>query len=219
MVREASALIAEGERVLLAGESGTGKSTLFRAMGGLWPWGAGKIRMPSAAAMFLPQKPYLPMGSLRTALEYPYVGCGLPTERLEASLRRLSLDELIPRLDEEQPWDKTLSLGQQQRLAFARVLLHKPAWVFLDEATSALDDANQARAMSLFERELCGSAVVSIAHRAGLEKFHSRTLRLQSAAGGSVLRNGGLSVAGGAIRAKGEKPADHLALIPSKTCG
>ncbi len=188
VVDEATAEIAHGERVLLEGESGSGKSTIFRVMAGLWPWGSGRVRVPPAAErMFMPQRPYLPLGTLRAALAYPAAPDAFPCEAIEAALRRVGLEELLPALDRDERWDKSLSLGQQQRVAFARLVLHKPRWIFMDEATSALDDANQAAMLRLFDEELRGATVLSIAHRAGLESFHTRTLRLVKTPSGSKM--------------------------------
>lgn len=175
----ASAEIAPGERVLIRGESGSGKSTLFRAIGGIWPWGGGEIVIPPRDAMaFLPQRPYLPLGTLAIALCYPRPPAEIPEEEQTAALERVGLGHLVERLDDEERWDRVLSLGEQQRLAFARLLLHKPRWIFLDEATAALDEANQDQMMELLIEALPDAAVVSIGHRPGLDAFHSRTLHL-----------------------------------------
>lgn len=188
LVRRADAVIRPGERVLIQGESGTGKSTLFRAMAGAWPWGAGRIRVPErGAAMFMPQRPYLPLGTLRDALAYPKPAADLSEEAMGAALARCGLARFAERLGETARWDRTLSLGEQQRLAFARVLLHRPRWVFMDEATAALDEANQDAMMRLLQEELPGSAVVSIGHRPGLDRYHDRVLTLRAAPGGAVL--------------------------------
>jgi energy-coupling factor transporter ATP-binding protein EcfA2 len=191
LVRRADAVIRPGERVLIQGESGTGKSTLFRAVAGAWPWGSGSIRVPErGAAMFLPQRPYLPLGSLADALAYPAPASAFQEAAMGAALARCGLARLVGRLDERARWDRTLSLGEQQRLAFARVLLHRPRWVFLDEATAALDEVNQDSMMRLLREELPASAVVSIGHRPGLDRYHDRVLTLRAAPGGAVLADG-----------------------------
>lgn len=180
LLDDAEATILPGERVLLQGASGCGKSTLFRAAAGLWPWGVGSIAMPAAAAtMLLPQRPYLPLGPLRTALCYPAGPERFGDAALAAALLRCGLPGLARRLDEVQRWDRSLSLGEQQRLGFARLLLHRPDWVLLDEATSALDEAAEASLMRIFEVELAGAALLSIGHRPGLARWHQRVLRLE----------------------------------------
>lgn len=189
VIADATAHIRPGERVLLKGPSGSGKSTLFRALGGLWPWGAGTIRVPPREdMMFLPQRSYIPPGTLAQALSYPKKNVVFSNEEMEMAFRRTNLEEFIPSLQEVDRWDKLMSLGQQQRLAFARLLLHKSKWVFLDEATSALDSENEAQVMSLLTNELAGITVMSIGHRTGLEEYHTRTLHLIPAQKGAVLR-------------------------------
>ncbi|MBK1660711.1 ABC transporter ATP-binding protein/permease, partial [Paracraurococcus ruber] len=188
LIAEANAEIAAGEKVLIVGESGTGKSTLFRAIAGLWPWGAGEIRIPPREnMMFMPQRPYLPLGTLASALTYPLPPKRFPDAAQHAALTRCGLEHLIPRLAEEERWDRILSLGEQQRLAFARLLLHRPGWVFMDEATAALDEANQDAMMRLFREELADSALVSIGHRPGLDAYHDRTLTLVRGTDGARL--------------------------------
>jgi len=188
VIADASAEIAAGERVLIQGESGSGKSTLFRAIGGLWPWGAGEIEIPPREdMMFMPQRPYLPLGTLSDALCYPAGPDGFPDAAQRAALMRVGLDKLTKQLAVRERWDRALSLGEQQRLAFARLLLHKPSWIFMDEATAALDEANQDAMMQLVLDELPGAALVSIGHRPGLEAFHTRTLTLRRAEGGARL--------------------------------
>ncbi|MBV9014555.1 MAG: ABC transporter ATP-binding protein/permease, partial [Alphaproteobacteria bacterium] len=179
VIEDANTTIKKGERVLIVGPSGSGKSTLFRAISGLWPWGAGKIVLPDQArVMFMPQRPYLPLGPLRSALTYPASARKFSAAQLKAVLNRCGLDHLQDRLEERERWDRVLSGGEQQRLAFCRLLLHKPDWVFMDEATSALDEEMQQSIMRLFDEELAGTTLVSIAHRPGMEAFHSRTLKL-----------------------------------------
>jgi vitamin B12/bleomycin/antimicrobial peptide transport system ATP-binding/permease protein len=188
IIDEATAEVHTGERVLIVGASGSGKSTLFRAIAGLWPWGSGIIcTPPSPDMMFLPQRPYLPLGSLRSALCYPAGPDAFDDETVKAALYRVRLHDFAKSLDRAERWDRSLSLGQQQRVAFARVLLHKPKWVFMDEATSALDDDNQASMLSIFEHELASASALSIGHRPGLERFHTRTLHIRKTDEGAVL--------------------------------
>jgi putative ATP-binding cassette transporter len=189
VISDATTDIKPGERVLVVGESGTGKSTLMRAIGGLWPWGTGTIYLPPREQMmFLPQRPYMPLGSLRQAVTYPANVREFTDEQIKGALARVGLPEFVNRLDDDDRWDRLMSLGQQQRLAFARVLLQKPLWVFLDEATAALDEENQLRVMSIFDDELAETAVVSIGHRPGLEAFHKRKLQLVGGPAGARLR-------------------------------
>ena len=186
VIAEASAEIRAGDRVLIKGPSGTGKSTLFRAIGGLWPWGAGEIvTPPTDTMMFMPQRPYLPLGTLRAALSYPAPVDRFEEKDAERALGLVGLKHLVERMNEEERWDRVLSLGEQQRMAFARLVLHKPAWVFMDEATAALDEENQDAMMNLVLEEMPDVALVSIGHRPGLEVFHNRTLTLHRAEGGA----------------------------------
>ena len=189
VVRRADAEIGPGERVLIVGASGAGKSTLFRALAGLWTWGSGTIALPPRAAMkFMPQRPHLPLGTLRSAVTYPATPDGVPAGAVAQALERVGLPALVPMLDREGRWDEAISVGQQQRLAFARLFLRRPAWVFLDEATAALDEASQALVISILDRELRDAAVVSIGHRPGLEVFHDHVLELAPGPTGAVLR-------------------------------
>lgn len=188
VIGETNTTIARGERVLIVGDSGSGKSTLFRAIAGLWPWGAGHILHPARDdMMFMPQRSYLPLGTLRAALAYPTPQKSFTEAAIKAALARCGLEPLIERLDEVERWDRVLSVGEQQRVAFARLLLHKPGWVFMDEATSALDEKTQTSMMELFRDELAGSSLISIAHRPGLDVFHDRTMTLIKSAAGAHL--------------------------------
>src|SRR5262245_34273300 len=179
LLRNVSTVIRRGERVLLAGPSGSGKSTIFRAIAGLWPYGDGEIRRPDAADMlFLPQRPYLPIGSLRQAVAYPSDPASVGDAAIVAALRRCRLDKLVERLDEEQHWAQVLSPGEQQLLAIARALLHAPRWLFLDEATSALDQSTEEHVYRELGRKLPYTTIVSIAHRPGVAAYHDRHLVL-----------------------------------------
>jgi vitamin B12/bleomycin/antimicrobial peptide transport system ATP-binding/permease protein len=144
---------------------------------------------PREAMLSMPQRPCLPLGRPRGAATYPAGPEGSPADAVEAAPRRVGLGELVPMPDlEEGRWDRALSVGRQRRLAFARLLLHRPRWVFLDEATAALDEANQEAVMSILGRGLPEAAVVSIGHRPGLERFHRRALELAPSPSGARLR-------------------------------
>ncbi|MBL6651651.1 MAG: ABC transporter ATP-binding protein/permease [Reyranella sp.] len=188
LVAEAEVEIQPGERVLIRGQSGSGKSTIMRAIAGVWPWGRGSVELPRGRIAFMPQKPYFPLGTLRDAMLYPERPEGIDDADLREALHKVGLDHLRDRLGEEDRWDHILSGGEQQRVAFARVLIQRPHWVFMDEATSALDEAGQANVMRLLAEELPGTAVISIGHRPGLEAFHSRELVLEPGEEGAQLR-------------------------------
>ena len=179
LIRDADAVVMPGEKVLLVGDSGIGKSTLVRAVAGLWPWGAGRIAVPAGTPIaFVPQRPYLPLGPLREALLYPAHDLPVTDAALAAMLGDVGLRHLARRLDEVERWDQILSSGERQRLAFARLFLQKPAVVILDEATSALDEAGQTALMTLLRETLPETTLISIGHRPGLEAFHDRRLTL-----------------------------------------
>jgi vitamin B12/bleomycin/antimicrobial peptide transport system ATP-binding/permease protein len=167
------------ERVLVTGPSGSGKSTLFRAIGGIWPFGSGSVLIPEGArVMVLPQRPYLPIGTLEAAIAYPSEpGSFKPDDVLEV-LRAVGLPLLAPRLYEEAHWNRMLSLGEQQRLAIARAILHAPDYLFLDEATASLDEAAESALYRLLNERLRRATIVSIGHRSTLRQFHRRHLTL-----------------------------------------
>ena len=187
LVAEAEVEIRRPERVLIRGQSGSGKSTIMRAVAGVWPWGKGEIHLPKGRIAFLPQKPYFPLGTLREALHYPETPDGITDEILRDTLHKVGLDHLRDRLDDSERWDHILSGGEQQRVAFARTLIHKPDWIFMDEATSALDEAGQENVMKLLIEELPETSIVSIGHRPGLEVFHTRELILEPGVEGARL--------------------------------
>ena len=179
VIEEADTSIRAGERVLLTGESGSGKSTLIRAVAGLWPWGSGRVLLPAGARIaFLPQRAYLPPGSLRQVLEYPASDRDHDDAVLIAALTRCGLKRLAKRLDDTEPWDRFLSGGEQQRLAFARLLVQRPTIVMIDDATAALDADTQDEMMGLFREELAGCTVITVGQRPELADYHDRTLTL-----------------------------------------
>ncbi|MER9657748.1 ABC transporter ATP-binding protein/permease [Mesorhizobium sp. M0152] len=188
VVKETEVVIDPGERVLVAGESGSGKSTLVRAVAGLWPWGGGSVNFQAEKRMFmLPQRPYIPSGTLRRAVAYPGAADNWTPDKINAALDKVGLDYLSDRIEEDAPWDQILSGGEKQRLAFARLLLHTPDIIVLDEATSALDEKSQDKMMETIIHELPDITIVSVAHRAELEAFHSRKITLERREGGAKL--------------------------------
>ena len=168
-----------GERIVLSGPSGSGKSTLFRALAGIWPFGSGRVRFPgNARVLFLPQKPYIPIGSLRDAVAYPGAAADFGDDAIRSTLAAVDLPQLAGHLDDVQNWSLQLSGGEQQRVAIARALLHKPDWLFLDEATSALDEAGERRLYELVAQRLPHATLVSIAHRPAVAAYHRRRFSL-----------------------------------------
>jgi vitamin B12/bleomycin/antimicrobial peptide transport system ATP-binding/permease protein len=167
-----------GQSLLITGASGLGKSTLMRAIAGLWPFGRGRIRVTDGRCLFLPQRPYLPLGTLADALGYPRGAAELPRDRLVEALQAVGLPELADRLDEEANWAQRLSIGEQQRLAFARVLLVRPEIVFLDEATSALDEAAEISLYRLLREASWRPTIVSVGHHGNLRRFHDMVVDL-----------------------------------------
>jgi putative ATP-binding cassette transporter len=180
--------IQPGERVLIAGESGTGKSTLVRAISGLWPWGSGRIEIKRGAKlMMLPQRPYIPIGSLRRAACYPDPADSREVKEIAEAFKHVGLGHLVDRIDDDAPWDQTLSGGEKQRLAFARIFLHNPDIIVLDEATAALDPESQDKLMELLSKQPEETTLVSVGHRPELEAFHNRKVVLERRKGGAKL--------------------------------
>ena len=169
---------ARGSHVLVTGASGAGKSTLLRALAGIWPYGSGTIDLPHGTRrLFLPQRPYLVLGSLRRALSYPRTAAA-SDEEIARILKLVGMDHFAARLDDVDDWSRILSLGEQQRLAFARILLIRPDWIFLDEATSALDEAREHALYQLLYQELPNASIISVGHRSTLFALHDTELRL-----------------------------------------
>jgi putative ATP-binding cassette transporter len=172
--------IASGERLLIVGTPRCGKSTFFRAIAGLWIWGEGTIRLPRRGTVaFLPHRPYLPLGSLREALSYPLPPAHFGDAAIRVVLARMRLDRLAPSLDRNSGWDQEMTLDEQQRIALARMLLHKPDWVIQDEAMSELDEENRRLAEDLFREELAHAALISIGRKDGNGRFYDRIIELQ----------------------------------------
>ncbi|HEY1721406.1 MAG TPA: ABC transporter ATP-binding protein/permease [Magnetospirillaceae bacterium] len=175
LLRDLHLSLPPGSRTLVTGPSGSGKSTLFRTLGGIWPYAKGVLTFPKGERLlFLPQKPYIPIATLRAAVSYPDAPESYDDISIRQALTDCGLAHLIDRLDEEHHWAQQLSGGEQQRLAFARALLLKPRWLFMDEATSALDEPAEAELYRLLIDRLPGTALISIAHRPTLEAFHDR---------------------------------------------
>jgi vitamin B12/bleomycin/antimicrobial peptide transport system ATP-binding/permease protein len=177
LMENVSFAIRPGDTALISGPSGAGKSTLFRAIAGIWPFGRGDVNLPPAGrVLFLPQKPYLPIGTLREVVSYPTPPAGVADAELAEALTAVGLPELTARLGESAHWAQALSPGEQQRIAFARALVQKPDWLFLDEATSAVDEQTEATLYGLLRQRLPGTTVVSVGHRSTLRAFHARRL-------------------------------------------
>ncbi len=185
LVTHVNLSLLRGDSVLLGGASGSGKSTLFRAIAGIWPFGRGEIRAsPRARVLFLPQRPYLPIGTLRSVVSYPMPAAGVDDATLREALEAVDLGGLAGRLDEAGHWALQLSPGEQQRIAFARALVQKPDWLFLDEATAAVDEVTEARLYRLVRDRLPGTTLFSVGHRATLRPFHARRLVVERTGNG-----------------------------------
>ena len=172
-----------GSALLLAGPTGIGKSTVLRAIAGLWPFGRGKVRLGEGRVFFVPQKPYIPLGTLRQAVCYPDDGAAIPDDTLKAVLAQVGLESFAGELDSADNWTQRLSGGEQQRLAFARVFLAEPQVIFLDEATSALDEVTEVQFYRMLRGAPWHPTIISVGHRSTLREFHESVLDLTAIAG------------------------------------
>jgi vitamin B12/bleomycin/antimicrobial peptide transport system ATP-binding/permease protein len=180
LVSDLSLELTRADSLLVTGRSGTGKTTLLRSLADLWPYAEGTVERPvGPGAVFLSQQPYLPLGTLRTALAYPDPAASVPDDEAARVLRATALGHLVDRVDDEEIWWRTLSPGEQQRVGFARLLIARPDVVFLDEATAALDEGLEYDLYTLLREELPDLVLVSVGHRSSLESFHSQRLDLE----------------------------------------
>lgn len=188
LIADLNLRLRAGQALLIKGPSGSGKTTLLRALAGLWPYAKGEVRRPLGnQALFLSQRPYLPLGDLRTAIAYPAPGTPTDDGRMQQALRQVNLAHLVERLDVSNDWSNILSVGEQQRLAFARLLFNRPQVVFLDESTSAMDEGLEHALYSLLRTEMPDTLLVSVGHRSTLATFHTHRLEMDGQGGWSLL--------------------------------
>lgn len=179
LIQDLNLTLPQGTHLLIQGKSGAGKTTLLRTVAGLWSYSVGDVYCPTSSQLFLSQKPYLPQGNLLTALAYPDEAQTVSHDQAVTILQKVQLGHLVDRLDQEQDWTRILSLGEQQRLAFARLILHKPAVAFLDEATASMDEGLEFAMYQLLQQELPQTTIISVGHRSTLQALHQQQLVLQ----------------------------------------
>ena len=169
-----------GDALLISGPSGIGKTVLLQSLAGLWPFVSGSVALPGTRkdTMFVPQLPYIPLGDLRAVVSYPHEAGAVDDREIQQALIKVALSHLVIRINEVRDWAKMLSVGEQQRIAFARILLSKPRAVFLDESTSAMDEGLELMLYEMVRAELPETILVSVSHRATVEQFHGRQLEL-----------------------------------------
>jgi putative ATP-binding cassette transporter len=185
VIDRANASVEPGDRVAVTGVSGSGKTILLRAIAGIWPFGSGRVELPVRdRVLFVPERPYLPLGTLRAAISFPAPEGTFPDEQIQESLGLLGLRQLAARLDAVETWDQELSDHERQRLAFARVFLHRPEWLFLDKATSALDEATERRVYELLAERLPRTTLITAAHRPAVVDYHTRRWTIAPQDGG-----------------------------------
>jgi putative ATP-binding cassette transporter len=181
LLEPVDATVSAGDRIAVLGPVGAGKTTLFRAIAGIWPFGIGRVEMPAGArSMFLPQRPYLPIGTLRDVVSYPAPADTFADDKIRAALRLLELGRLEGHLDDAAQWDQQLTSDEQQRLTIARVLLHEPDWIFMDDATAALDEAMEQRVYEILATRLPAATVMSMTHRPAVAQYHARSWTLRT---------------------------------------
>ena len=180
LIKDLNLTLTQGNSLLIQGQSGVGKTTLLRTIAGLWSYAEGKIFCPQHNTLFLSQRPYLPQGNLLTALYYPDTAENVDLAKITRVLEQVQLAHLQDRLEQEQDWSRILSLGEQQRLAFARLLLHKPKVAFLDEASASLDEGMEHAMYRLISEELPNTTIISVGHRSTLVPLHQQQLELHT---------------------------------------
>ena len=180
LIKDLNLTLTQGHSLLIQGQSGVGKTTLLRTIAGLWSYAEGKIFCPQHNTLFLSQRPYLPQGNLLTALYYPDTTENVDLAKITRVLEQVQLAHLQDRLEQEQDWSRILSLGEQQRLAFARLLLHKPKVAFLDEASASLDEGMEYAMYRLIREELPNTTIISVGHRSTLVPLHQQQLELHT---------------------------------------
>jgi len=183
LLENADLVLEPGHSVVISGRSGSGKSTLFRALAGIWPFGHGRVQRSVERCLFLPQRPYIPLGTLRHVVTYPFPATNFSREEVAQALEDTGLSQFASRLDHDEHWAQQLSGGEQQRLALARALLIKPDWLFLDEATASLDPEAETELYRTLQQKLPNTTLVSIAHRPSVAAYHERHLVLERAEG------------------------------------
>jgi putative ATP-binding cassette transporter len=199
LLADADLVLEPGHSVVITGHSGGGKSTLFRVLAGIWPFGHGRVQRPLERCLFLPQRPYIPLGTLRHAVAYPHPPETYSDEAIAQALEDAGLAQFVARLDDDEPWAQQLSGGEQQRVALVRALLAKPDWLFLDEATASLDPEAEAELYRTLKARLPATTMVSIAHRPSVAAFHDRRVVFQREEGktGELVRTELAAAAGG----------------------
>ncbi len=184
LLKDLQLSIHQGDSLLIMGPSGCGKSTLIRTLAGIWPFGQGSVSIPAEQKLlFLPQRSYLPLGTLRDSVLYPYKEGFATDEKIRGIMELCKLEELVDKLDQVEDWSHVLSFGEQQRIAFVRAILQRPDWLFLDEATSAIDEITEAHLYQLLHSQLENTTIISVGHRNTLVNYHKHKLIINDTGG------------------------------------